>query len=219
MNRIHLLVGIVAAVITLGIGIAYAQETGTGTNQDPPVLDPADAGMITQVMLHTPEANSTIIVQVEPEPRVHKIFLEAALGTLTCSDGTTRLAGMVHPHEDSGYSGFAHHILTSDGPIVDLATLRVTERGFTLTYDMALFAMNKVGDQMIATGIMADDREQTCGAAIMPVIVRMDCGVGTLYEDENGITTIKNGTYAIYGQGPDAVTYIASYPDFVSHCQ
>ena len=79
MNRIHLLVGIVAAVITLGIGIAYAQETGTGTNQDPPVLDPADAGIITQVMLHTPEANSTIIVQVEPEPKVHKIFFDSNL--------------------------------------------------------------------------------------------------------------------------------------------
>ena len=36
--------------------------------------------MITQVMLHTPEANSTIIVQVEqPEPRVHKILFDAAL--------------------------------------------------------------------------------------------------------------------------------------------
>ena len=90
MNRIHLLIGIVAAVITLGIGIAYAQETGTGTNQDPPVLDPTEAGIITQVMLHTPEANSTIIVQIEPEPRVHKILFEAAYGTLTCSDGTTR---------------------------------------------------------------------------------------------------------------------------------
>ena len=110
-------------------------------------------------------------------------------------------------------SGFDHHILTSDGNIVDLATLRVYERGYELTYDMALFAMNKVGDQMIATGVMTDDWEQTCGAKIMPVIVIMDCGVGTLYEDETGATVMKNGTYAIYGQGPDAVTFISTYPD------
>ena len=40
-------------------------------------------------------------------------------------------------------------------PIVDLATLGDDMRGdLSWTYDIALFAMNKVGDQMIATGVM-----------------------------------------------------------------
>ena len=216
MNRIHLLVGI---ALVMGISFAYAQETGTGTNQPLMPLDPTEAGMITQVMLHTPEANSTIIVQIEPEPRVHKIFFDSAYGTLTCSDGTTRGAGMTHQLEENLQHGFSHVVLTSDDIIIDVATLQVDARGYEMQYDMALFAMNKVGDQMIATGVMTDDSSQDCGPKIIPVIVIMDCGVGTLYEDETGATVMKNGTYAIYGQGPDAVTFISNPPYFTSYCQ
>ena len=205
----------------MGISVAYAQETGTGTNQPSTPLDPTEAGTITQVMLHTPEANSTIIVQVEPAPRVHKIFLDSAYGTLTCSDGTTRVAGMTHQHEDNLQHSFGHTILTSDSTIVDIAELKVYEGGYAigLAYDITLFAMKQVGDQMIATGVMAEDGSQECGAAIMQVIVIMDCGVGTLYEDDTGAIVTKNGTYAIYGQGPDAITFISDTPYFTSYCQ
>ena len=220
----QILVGIM--IITLGTGFTYAlAQTDTPPQRppaiseesrfqpEPPALTPP-MGLVSQIMIDSPEANSTITIQVEPpaEPKVHKIVIETQLATITCSDGVDARASILHPQELTS-SGFLPHVLTSDKEIIEFGVVKT--RG--AAYDFVLFNMNEIQGKMYGSGVIVSRTTQNCSDTIMQLLTIMDCDVGKSFEVD-GVVTIKNGTYTLQGSGPNGMTVVSTYPDYISHC-
>ena len=214
MNRIHLLVGI--AALTIGIGAAYAQ-IGDGSNQPPMTIDPP-GGQITQVMLNVPDANSTLTVNVkqpEPEPKEVIVVLGIESGNFVCDNGHNGRASITHsreltPHTERGEDA----IWYSNDKIIEHGELRLEPQNF----HFYIFAMDRIGDRVIATGTAIQEYGTGCADKALPIVVAIDCGVGTS-NNSTGTVLPKTGSYVMRGLSDNGFTFTATYPDFLSHCQ